>query len=246
MKGLDRFYAGLTKAFAEILLPETTTEQLSQGLLEFHFGSSDFKPRTSKVSYEAWFVKDVHMGVFEIISSYESLIDAEVYIRRFPYQKTRISKARHLNYVFANHFQELYILKERLKKYLQYTEETYAHGKARKKVKQITQPLFKRNKDFFDQMQSERSKHVHSSRYEDFSITQIESLERLSSNNPDADLSAMIQNIFELRYKIIRKAKSTEIKNRNQLITDFLDEYFETLYPIYFSGSQDLIIPLQK
>lgn len=63
-------------------------------------------------------ISKLFYGFNEIHKSYERLKEHEVYVGRFPYSGTEISKVSHLNYNIENYLGEFYILKERIKKYL--------------------------------------------------------------------------------------------------------------------------------
>ena len=113
MNGLDRFYADLTKAFVEMYLPATERHrsEIEESFANFLLGRESSQPTQIELSSSALFIREIHWGVFEIIGSYESLLDAETYIRRFPYVNTRITRIRHLKYIFENHLSDIYILK---------------------------------------------------------------------------------------------------------------------------------------
>lgn len=245
MDGLDKFYSGLTKAFVEIYLPviETQREVFESNFSVFLHDESISEQKTIKLSNNALFVQNIHQGVFEILSSYESLLDAELYIRRFPYTETRITRMRHLRYVFENYLNEIYILKVRLIAYTKAIEEFYAIGNRRKKVRQITQPLFTFTSNFFKEFVAERGEHVHSRRYDSVNISRLEAMERLSTSNPSTEWASHMYNYFELVYKDTRKNKSKEIQDHNQKIKNLLDSYFEKLYPVLFDSDGNLLMP---
>jgi hypothetical protein len=244
MNGLDKFYAGLTKAFVEIYLPaiEPSRREMEESLGGFLLSEERFLSTPVKLPPKALFVRQIHWGVFEIIDSYESLLDAEVYIRRFPYGKTRITRINHIRYVFANHLSEVYILKERLKAYLQTVENVYAKGLRRRLVRQITQYLFTFNTKSFDEIIAERGVHVHKARYDDMNLSRLGAIERLSKSNPEAIWKSYLDNYFEMVYRRIRKEKSMNC--RPEIVPKkYIDEYFDRLYPVIFDEKENLFMP---
>jgi hypothetical protein len=243
--GLEKFYEGLTKAFVEVYLPsiESSRDEVKRSFFNLLLNRNAYQPANSNISRIVEHVRDIHWGVFEILGSYESLLDAELYIRRFPFNKTRITKTRYLRYVIENHLSEVYILKERLKKYLKTIEEVYAKGTRRKQIKQVTQPLFAFNANAFGELIDARSKHVHKSRYDDIELRSIEAMERLYMANPSEEWSPYLQSYFELDYKRIRNQRAAEIAAQNQKIRNILDEYFNRLYPAIFDEQGKLLLP---
>jgi hypothetical protein len=91
---------------------------------------------------EQFFAKIWH-GFLEICSSLKTLQDIEVYIRRFPYAKTPITRPRHLRYHIESHFNEVYILRERLKTFLTMVERLYRKNSCYDDVRRTTKLLSK-------------------------------------------------------------------------------------------------------
>jgi hypothetical protein len=60
---------------------------------------------------------DLFAGFNEISHSYDTLLDIEVYVARFPYANTRITRSGHLRFIIEAYLHESYTLGERLKTY---------------------------------------------------------------------------------------------------------------------------------
>jgi len=60
---------------------------------------------------------DLFAGFNEISHSYDTLLDIEVYVARFPYANTRITRSGHLRFIIEAYLHESYTLVERLNDY---------------------------------------------------------------------------------------------------------------------------------
>lgn len=220
MKGREKYFAALGKAFRDILRPviEAHQDQLAEVLRSNILDqdgprSIDYEPTPEILLY-----RSAIWGVFEIYESFESLLDAELYVRRFPYRKTRVTKVRYLRYVVENHLNEAYILKQRLKAYLNTVEGLYAKGARRKEVRKITQPLFQSISQALKHIIAVRGSHVHSLRYDHKELQRLTHMELLSQSDPDASWSQLLAHWFDFEYKRIRKRRTEQIRALNENI----------------------------
>jgi hypothetical protein len=245
MKGNEEFSAGLGRAFGEILAPaiksheEEMATRMMNHLLDLHEPVANVVEDTKEIRILGQIVN----GTSEIQSAFESLLDVEVYVRRFPYRNTRISKSRHLRYAIGNYLNQVYVLKQRLKRFLQDVEELYAQGRRRKEVKRITQALFAYLSTVFEGMVAIRGSHVHRESYSDKELSQLEGLDFTIKVSEGMSWQDLLAHLLDLRYKEIRRQRVEEIRNANKVIEAVIDEYFSRLYPVVFDDDGNLIIP---
>ena len=178
--------------------------------------------------------KEYQDGFREIANSYYCLLDIEIYIGRFPYNKTGISKTRHLSYHMENYLNEIYILRERLNAYLKKIGRLYKGDPSHETILKKIEPLFalvnKSLKDIIDT----RCSHVHKIRFHSEDLDRLSSLELLStllSTHGNNELT-FIKNFFNLEYRTIRRKFKIVIKNNNKQIKILLDACFDVLYEI--------------
>jgi len=191
------------------------------------------------------FLARLTMSVYEIYGMYESLLDSEVYICRFPYSKTRITKSRHLQHVFANYLNNVYILKERLKNFLKLLEDVYAVNEQRKNVKRITQPLFTSNSRFFDDFVSVRGIHVHTESYSDSELDRLGVIENfVSDGRLELETRQHWKTYFETQFKNIRKEKTEVISTNNKNVQNLLEDFFTKIYSIVIDEDEYVRIPI--
>src|SRR5207253_897042 len=85
-------------------------------------GPKEVKPkRTGRKT----FCYKLFYGFTEIAGSLDTLEDIEVFIGRFPFRGTRITKERYLQFHVECHLAEIYLLRERLRSYLTLLERQY-------------------------------------------------------------------------------------------------------------------------
>lgn len=177
--------------------------------------------------------------MFEIETSVQNLLDAEVYIRRFPFTKTRVNKTGYLGYVFVNYLNEVYLLKQRLKSLLKLIEDMYGNGSRRKEVKKVTQPLFQLISTAFENIVTARSMHVHKERYSDKQLEKLGILEMISKSDKENKFNWL--GYFGWQYRDIRKKREKQIREMNQEIEELLDYFFSQLYPIVFDEKHNMV-----
>jgi hypothetical protein len=237
MRNLERFRDTLQRAFSAIVLPivEVDPEEPPEIAMRRFLGLSDrLMDPHDDLGRAALPISQLGQAVSEIEASYRSLLVAEEYIQQLPSGNTNITRSQHLRYVVETWLNEVYILKERLKRFLQVLEELFAKGARRKTVKQITQPQFTHNTRVFEQLTSIRSYHIHRARYNDKELGNLEFLEQTLDMPAAGPLRHSLAGHIDELYVAIRDKRVQELGSRNQAIAEMLDEFFSTIYPIVF------------
>lgn len=242
---MNRYYSSLTDAFKKFILPilESRKEEAAVVYINRLLALDGPNILDKASTLEGQFLGRVSVGAFEIYGSYESVLDAEVYIRRFPFGRTRISKSRYMTHVIEDYLNNVYILKLRIKEYLKLLEELYAKGARRKEVRKITQPLFRYNSQFFEHIVDIRGNHVHSERYSDEELKRLQMMESAIAAKLNSSWSPYLETYFEAQYQRIRKKKMQEIQSLNAAIKKVVDALFSNIHPIVFDERGNLIFP---
>jgi len=183
-------------------------------------------------------------GFREISDSYYCLLDIELYIGRFPYRNTKVSKTRHLAYHMENYLNEIYILKERLNSYFTAIGRLYKKDERHRDVLNGTKPLFTLVKNVLKGIINIRGAHVHETRFSD------EALDRLSSQEFFTDHGGeefqIIRNLFKFDYSVTRKKYKHTIKSNNEQIKKMLDACFDILFEIVADNEGQIKYPKPK
>ena len=163
-------------------------------------------------------------GFFEVNDSYYSLLDIEVYIGRFPYGNTGVSKTRYLAYHMGNYLNEVYILKERLKSYFTTVGRLYRDDM---RIQGILKPLSDFVINGLRGIIDVRSEHVHKKRIVDENISRLSTFELIFKNGGKE--VHILRNIYDFDYRSIRKSYKQTIKQNNEQIKKMLDACFDIL-----------------
>src|SRR5258708_3000792 len=127
LKGFRGFQRAMLDAGHDFILPQTPGEHkdLGEATQNYLFNlPGPTEAKTRKTGRKIFFFK-VFYGMAEILKSLETLEDIAFFIGRFPFQNTRISKERYLQFHVESYFSEVFLLQERLTKYLTLLERQY-------------------------------------------------------------------------------------------------------------------------
>lgn len=232
MSNQDKYMLAVLQVFGEKLdkLTESHRGELGEALHNSLFGLDGPKQVDSKPDKETQFLTVLFSGLSEISNSYESLRDAELYIRRFPFNNTRVTRDRYLKYVIENHLHEIYVLKERLLKYLKQIERLYRKDQHYAEIKKGTIPLYKLVSEGLKKFTTLRNSHVHELRVAFESVDRISLMELLNTHEED-NWRALY---YKWQYKEIRKYHKKQIEVTNNDIEALLNIYFSRLHGLVF------------
>lgn len=168
-------------------------------------------------------------GFTEISNNIDTLKLISVFINKEPPNDVEINYSNYLTYHIHNYFQEMYILKERLRTY---------GTKIQRKYKKVTEPILIENVkniilDTISSLKSItgdggiRNLHVHEKKYSDEDLNWLSSTTLLVNSNHIDYTYAQKE-----AYKKARDKWSKIIEDNNKNLMIVLDKYFETLLPI--------------
>ena len=120
MEDFEIFQNNFAKIFKDFLLEDLDVKKSEYGTAMYNLMFDEKGSRsvhTNSSPYER-FLLSIWQGFIEITNSYQNLNDIPYYINSFPYKSKKLSKVRTFKYDYENYLSEIYILKERLLKYL--------------------------------------------------------------------------------------------------------------------------------
>lgn len=179
----------------------------------------------------------IFYGFCEISNSWYILNDCEIYIGRFPFPKTKITKEGYLLFIIGAYYSELYILRERLNSY------TIKISRAFKKrgfpfndeilKDMVTEPL----KDVL----GVRAHHIHKGRIEVNELGRLSMLASIIKQSSDKKFKGIANLYYKLDYRKTRKEWKKLIIKNNIEVKKLLDAYFNELYPMVFNSDIELL-----
>lgn len=211
-------------------LTKENREELGEALLNSVLDLDGPKRVDTKPDRETEFLARLFNRLSEIDGSYETLRDAEIYIRRFPFRDTRVTRDRYLKYIVENHLHETYVLKERLLKYLKVIERSYKTDEQVDSIKKGTLPLYKLVSQSLKQLTTRRNSHVHNLRMVSESADRLASIELINTGLENDWLTSYAK----WQFREVRKEHKKQIEAINDGIEDLLRLYFSKLYSLIF------------
>jgi len=188
-------------------------------------------------------VYDLYRGLEEIEETHRHLKDIEIYIRRFPYGDTDISRVRHLGYHIGNFLGEVYILKERLIAYLNKIKKLHRADRRRLLVERRLEPIYQYVSNSLENIVAVRGGHVHDLRYVDEDIHKLTMFELILEGASGEEWEVYFEHSFDMDYQQVRRKWRGKIKQIDSDLSDLLDNYFKMLHFTIFDENDNLIYP---
>lgn len=172
----------------------------------------------------------IFKGYNEISTSYETLLLIEKFIKINPTDFEGINYSNYLNYHIHNYLQEMYILKDRLDRYLKLITEEYKADFNQVSLDDIKINLLKFVKSILQNITGHttgaRSKHVHYERFFDEEMKWLSSATFLAQFHDEFKIES------EKAYENAKNKWHGLIQNNNAEVIKLLDTYFNTLFHI--------------
>ena len=210
------------------------------------FLKDDVDKKLKDINYYAEQTGGEHLlfkGFTEILSSLDNLRLIEKFIDCHPPSMDGINYSNYLTYHIHNYLQEMYIMKDRLDKYMEFINESYQEkiGKDllesfKKNYKKIIKSTLNNITAFKTGV---RSKHVHYERFMD------EELKWLSSTTFLSDFHEEFKIVSQDAYDVAKDKWHKTIFNNNEELGKLLDMYFDTIYVIITLDNQ-VILPTKE
>ncbi len=183
--------------------------------------------------------KKIRTGYLEIFESFEKLEDIIIYIRKFPYSGTKITKSKYINYHIVNYFSEIYLLKNRLISYIQTIRKIYLKSDRSQFVERRLSQLSEDISFLFEKISELRGEHVHKERFSDIDLAKLNSIELILHGESDKKL----KDHYNLEYRRIRKEWLRIINLFNIKYNFILNFYFKSIQEVIGDENYNLIYP---
>ena len=215
------------KYFNMVMAEMSSLFQVSKMLQNEEFGQAIMNtlldedgPRTvsrNPEPKELFVANKLFRGFAEIYTSVRCLENIEIYIRRFPFSKTRVTKLDYLKYNIENYLNEIYVLKERMISYSKTISRAYKKSSNAAAIAEHLKNASKLASDSLKNIVEIRGAHVHSIRYSDKDIDRLSNLE-LMLNSDNQDFREAFEKLYFVAYSEIRKKWAPlyhDIQNKN-------------------------------
>lgn len=171
----------------------------------------------------------------EISASYEAILDTRVYVGRFPFARTRISRSRYLAQQIAVYFNEIYILKERLIEFAKLMKESFRHGPFKARVDAVVTPVFKRVSHSLAEITATRGSHVHDRRYTDSDLHMLDFYDLMHRTGRQE-----FEYDYKIHYALARSKWIKVIDDNESALEILLEDYFKAAHQALFASGAPL------
>jgi len=243
-------FARCRKAFGECVA-QSAPEVFDNRRLEFSevffdrfFGLHGPQRTAATSTLDGKNVYRLSKGLYWIEDIWKRLRDIEVYIGRFPYSDTGISRIRHLAYHFENHLQLVYVLRERLKEYWNMTKQVFKDDPQYERCKLTVSKSITSNFKQLDKFKKDRGIIVHN-----IDIIANPDIDRLEFQELTSELMDEMPSLWWLRrvhdstYRKIRNQFRKAVAADNIRLASVLDSYFDALLQVIADESGRLRLP---
>jgi hypothetical protein len=174
---------------------------------------------------------DLFSGFIEISRSHERLLDLEVYVSRFPYSNTRITRMSHLRFLVEAYLHESYILFERLAAYPKLISRRLAKAHPNRDYAGSCNKAQQIARSALANIVEARGIHVHRKRFSTPDLENADLYDFLRTQND----SGHDRMLGDFTYREARKKWLQTMRSNNREILRLFELYFEQLYPLVFN-----------
>lgn len=248
MENFDKYKKNLLsvgrKKLLNIIKSKEDIKKLEEAIL-----NDIFPPEESEKVNQAYLPHDffgfLFHGFNEIIISLERLQNFETYISRFPNTKTSRAKINYLRFLIENYLNEIYILKERLIKYIKKIKNFYKKDCRYTSIKNKCQQLTNKVEESLKNIKNLRHRHTHIVRYSDKDVERLETLslhEEYLSELKKILPTYIIPN-FKTEYRKARNKWKKIFRKNNKDIKIVLNYCFKEINTIVFPEDGEISYP---
>lgn len=241
----ENIFIIIKKTTVDIAKSEERTKKFNESILNEIF-FEEYTPIEEHSSDQDKFFSTVAHGFKEINISFDRLQDLEVYISNYPKLENLIAKINFLRFLIENHLHEIYILKERLKKYSRDIMKFYINTNKGTSIKNACKLLYDIVEDNLKNIITVRNEHIHKARFSDKDIDRLVTIiiyqdffDMYKKHLPPYYIIPNFQN----EHKKLRKKWKKIFVNNNEQIKILLNHYFDLMIKIVFNNNGELLYP---
>jgi hypothetical protein len=243
MEGFDKFQHGIIETLKGYVVPSMEGDQKADFARAFKNHLLDLdgpKEVKGKLTGRETFVYKLFYGFTEIANSLDTLEDIAVFIGRFPFKGTRITKERYLQFHVECYLAETYLLQQRLESYLTLLERQYKGDSILAALRKLCAALRETIKKALEGIVRTRGSHVHEARFKDNDIDRLRGIGLLARSGKDKLANAM-HFFYQIEHAKIRKRWKDQIAGNNKAVRKLLNVFFDALYVIMFDSKTNAL-----
>lgn len=236
--GYERYQQWLHDAVTARLLPTMKDQEAGEALLNIAFDLQGRRVVSRPPTEDERYLGLLFYGFNEIFQSVSALDDLMVYLRRFPFSQTSVTRSRYLQFVIESYFHENYILQERLVSHTTQIERAWRADAKYLTVKTACGGLRELVEEVGKDLRSTRGSPVHQQRFADSGLIALSTLELFRRE----DTGSWERHYMD-RFRAVRKEWLSAMRTNRSELERLLDPYFHVLGMINFSDSGTPLYP---
>ncbi len=240
------FVEGTLDAAVPLISTVKPTDQINDSIWKKLVGEPSEYPKPKAISPEEQHVMKLFWVFTEIHSCIERLKDCETYVNRFPFGRTRVSRASYLQFVVEGHLHEIYVLRERLEKLAKVVARSFKRDRNAKRIARAADVLVEFVTQALSGFTNVRGVHVHQWRYthQDIERLQLIATLRTPKRSPFARSLLRLEGVATAETHS-RLRKQSRIWNR--MVSEIVEEFFKHLNPMVLrEDGKTFILPKKR
>jgi hypothetical protein len=234
MSGLSKFQKAILEAAKQHWMPlvEEHKEEFGEAIKNHLFDLNGPRHLTRHQSSREQYFARIFRGFTEISTSLETLDDIAFYVRRFPFEGTRITRERYLQYHVETHYSEIYILRERLKAYITIFRRQFRKDPQLSNVEKQCDALT-------TTLDTALSGVVN--RFSDDAIDRLSTIGLLSRGSDSSEFGQLMRSYYREEHNNVRRIWRDRMKENVKAIRQLLDAFFDALFPMVFDPKTETL-----
>lgn len=196
-----------------------------------------YTPLNLPVDDDERLLNQVLRGFIEIDQSLTCLDTIGIYIRRNPYRGLGVKDAEYLRYHFENYLHEVYLLRERLVRYLGTLRDVYRDSNVAAELLPLLKQMKKPVVGMLEPLTEPRREHVHERRVQDPELQRLSLLQTLSVAVP------AFKQLSDVMQRNVRKEKIRWMRETTAEVRRRVDLYFAVLNKVLRDKNGNFVEP---
>ena len=243
MSGLFKFQKAILAAAQQHWMPlvDEHREELGETIKNHIFDLHGPRHLPRRLNAREQYFSRIFYGFTEIFTSLDTLDDIAFYVRRFPFEGTRITRERYLQFHVESHYSEIYVLRERLYSYITIFRRQFRRDPQLPDVEKRCDALTVVLGSALAGVVGLRGRHIHRARFSDDAIDRLSTIGLLSRGSDSSEFSILMRNYYREEHKNVRGIWRGRMRENVKAIRQLLDAFFEALLPMVFDPETEML-----
>lgn len=247
MKGFERYQSAILGAMTVSIKPLMDNSKHTKAAGEVLWNHLFDLPGPRQVNRQPCpselYLGGVFDGFLEISKSLETLEDIRSLIGRPPERRPPLPEDRYLQVLAEAYLNELYLLRERLRKYGRFVQRAFSRDAKSSHVRAETTAIIRAVDVSLEPFLQTRHVHTHKHRFTDEGISRLGTI-RLLMLGDDPNFKTAMEGYYHAEQAKVKKHWRDTMTKTNSGIRKTADTFLDRLFPLVFNeDSEQLLLP---